>query len=48
MATQITRLEQPLNVVLRPRSPAEAAYVSTVLAPGFEPDSALALEYLGG
>jgi hypothetical protein len=49
MATQITtRLEQPLNVVLRPRSPAEAAYTSTVLVPGFEPEPSLALENLGG
>ena len=48
MATQITVNEQPLNVVLRPRSAAEAAYRSTVLAPGFEPDPGLALQYLGG
>ena len=38
MATQITISEQPLNVVLRPDSPAEAAYRSAVLAPGFQPD----------
>ncbi len=48
MATQISLSEQPLNVVLRPRSPAEAAYRSTILSPGFEPDPSLALQYLGG
>src|SRR2546430_803851 len=39
MATQIRNriAERPLNVVLRPSSPAEAAYRSAVLAPGFEP-----------
>jgi len=40
--------ERPLNVVLRPRSPAEAAYRSTVLAPGFEAQPGLDLRYLGG
>jgi hypothetical protein len=40
--------ERPLDVVLRPRSPAEAAYRSAVLAPGFETDAGLDLRYLGG
>jgi len=40
--------ERPLNVVLRPHSPAEAAYRSAVLAPGFEPQPGLDLRYLGG
>ena len=40
--------EQPLNVVLRPNSLAEAAYRSTVLAPGFTADPSLDLRYLGG
>lgn len=40
--------ERPLNVVLRPSSPAEAAYRSAVLAPGFKPEPGLNLEYLGG
>ncbi len=50
MATQIRNriAERPLNVVLRPSSPAAAAYRSTVLAPGFEPAPGLNLEYLGG
>ena len=50
MATQTrSRLaERPLNVVLRPSSPAEAAYRSAVLAPGFRPEPGLNLEYLGG
>ena len=50
MATQTPNrvAEGPLNVVLRPRSPAEAAYRSAVLAPGFEPAASLNLEYLGG
>ena len=50
MATQTRSSvsEQPLNVVLRPRSPAEAAYRSAVLAPGFEPQPGLDLRYLGG
>ncbi|MEP6812839.1 MAG: hypothetical protein ABI990_07615 [Actinomycetota bacterium] len=49
MTTQTRRItEQPLNLVLRPDSPAEAAYKSAVLAPGFEPAPGLALEYLGG
>ncbi|HXY81970.1 MAG TPA: hypothetical protein VEH55_11420 [Gaiellaceae bacterium] len=50
MATQ-TRSRaagRPLNVVLRPRSAAEAAYRSAVLAPGFEPQPGLDLRYLGG
>jgi hypothetical protein len=50
MATQ-TRpsvVERPLDVVLRPDSPAEAAYRSVVLAPGFRADPSLALRYLGG
>jgi hypothetical protein len=49
MTTQTRRVtEQPLNLVLRPDSPAEAAFKSAVLAPGFEPAPGLALEYLGG
>src|SRR3989442_2240362 len=50
MATQIRNriAERPLNVVLRPSSPAEAAYRSAVLAPGFEPAPGLNLESLGG
>ena len=50
MASQTsTRVaEQPLNVVLRPSSAAEAAYRSTVLAPGFAADASLDLRYLGG
>jgi hypothetical protein len=50
MATQTRNriAEQPLNLVLRPSSPAEVAYRSAVLAPGFEPAPGLNLEYLGG
>jgi hypothetical protein len=50
MATQTRSsvAERPLNVVLRPHSPAAAAYRSAVLAPGFEPQPGLALRYLGG
>jgi hypothetical protein len=50
MATQTSHrvTERPLDVVLRPHSPAEAAYRSAVLAPGFEADSGLDLRYLGG
>jgi hypothetical protein len=49
MASQTRiRTERPLNVVLRPASPAEAAYRSAVLAPGFEPEPGLNLLYLGG
>jgi hypothetical protein len=50
MATQTRNriAQRPLNVVLRPSSPAEAAYSSAVLAPGFEPAPGLNLEYLGG
>lgn len=50
MATQTRSrvFERPLNVVLRPRSPAEAAYRSAVLAPGFERQPGLDLRYLGG
>jgi len=50
MATQ-TRprvAERPLDVVLRPDSPAEAAYRSAVLAPGFQAVPGLELRYLGG
>ena len=50
MATQ-TRprvVERPLDVVLRPDSPAAAAYRSAVLAPGFQADHGLDLRYLGG
>ena len=50
MATQTRNrvLERPLNVVLRPRSPAEAAYRSAVLAPGFEPEPGLDLRNFDG
>jgi hypothetical protein len=49
VATQTRRsTEQPLNLVLRPRSDAEAAYRSAVLAPGFEPAPGLDLQFLGG
>lgn len=50
MASQTsTRVaEHPLNVVLRPDSPAAAAYRSAVLAPGFPADASLDLRYLGG
>jgi hypothetical protein len=50
MATQ-TRyrvVERPLDVVLLPDSPAEAAYESAVLAPGFQSEPGLDLRYLGG
>ncbi len=48
MTTQMHVTEQPLNVVLRPRSVAERSFRSTVLAPGFEPTPSLDLQYLGG
>jgi hypothetical protein len=48
MATQTTGRARPLNVVLRPSSPAERAYRSAVLAPGFEPEPGLDLRYFGG
>jgi hypothetical protein len=50
MATQTRRrvVERPLDVVLRPDSPAEAAYRSGVLAPGFRAEPGLDLVYLGG
>jgi hypothetical protein len=50
MATQTPQrvTERPLDVVLRPDSPAEAAYRSAVLAPGFEAAPDLNLRYLGG
>jgi hypothetical protein len=50
MATQTSQrvTERPLDVVLRPQSPAEAAYRSAVLAPGFQSDPGLDLRYLGG
>jgi hypothetical protein len=50
MASQTpTRVaEQPLNVVLRPNSPAAAGYRSAVLAPGFPAAASLDLRYLGG
>jgi hypothetical protein len=50
MASQTpTRVaEHPLNVVLRPNSPAAAADRSAVLAPGFPADASLDLRYLGG
>ena len=40
--------ERPLDVVLRPDSPAAAAYRSAVLAPGFQAEHGLDLQYLGG
>jgi hypothetical protein len=39
---------QPLNVVLRPGSPAEAAFRTAALEPSFEPAHELDLQYLGG
>jgi hypothetical protein len=50
MATQTSHrvIERPLDVVLRPQSPAEAAYSSAVLAPGFQAEPGLDLRYLGG
>jgi hypothetical protein len=50
MATQIRNrvVERPLDVVLRPASPAEASYRSAVLAPGFIAAPDLNLRYLGG
>jgi len=50
MATQTRRrvVERPLDVVLAPHSPAEAAYRSVVLAPGFREEPGLDLRYLGG
>jgi hypothetical protein len=50
MATQTRHrvVERPLDVVLAPRSPAEAAYRSVVLAPGFRAEPGLGLHYLGG
>jgi hypothetical protein len=47
-APAATTVEQPLNLVLRPHSEAEAAYRSTVLAPGFAAAPGLDLQYLGG
>jgi hypothetical protein len=40
--------ERPLDVVLRPCSPADEAYRSAVLAPGFPAEHGLDLRYLGG
>jgi hypothetical protein len=40
--------ERPLDVVLRPCSPADEAYRSAVLAPGFPAEHGLDLQYLGG
>jgi hypothetical protein len=40
--------QRPLNVVLRPGSPAEAAFRSADLAPGFRPEPGLDLRYFGG
>jgi hypothetical protein len=49
VATETRRsTEQPLNLVLRPCSDAEAAYRSAVIAPGFEPAPGLDLQFLGG
>ena len=47
MAIQ-TVIEGPLRVVVRPGSEAAAAYRSAVLAPGFEPEPGLDLQYFGG
>jgi hypothetical protein len=49
MATQTPdAIERPLDVVVAPDSPAESAYRSVVLAPGFRADPGLDLRYLGG
>ena len=50
MATQTPSrvVERPLDLVLAPSSPAEAAYRSVVLAPGFREEPGLGLRYLGG
>jgi hypothetical protein len=50
MSTQTRHrvFEGPLSVVLRPGSPAEAAYQSAVLAAGFGPEPSLDLRYYGG
>ena len=42
------RIRRPLNVVLRPGSPAEAAFRTGALEPGFAPAPSLDLQYLGG
>jgi hypothetical protein len=47
MALETSR-RRPLNVVLAPGSPAEAAYTSAILAPGFQPEPSLDLVYFGG
>jgi hypothetical protein len=47
MAIQ-TVIEGPLRVVVRPGSEAAASYRSAVLAPGFEPEAGLDLQYFGG
>jgi hypothetical protein len=43
-----TAAEQPLNVVVAPQSPAEAALRSGALAPGLVGDASLNLRFLGG
>lgn len=50
MATQTRHrvVERLLDLVLAPHSPAEAAYRSVVLAPGFRAEPGLDLRYLGG
>jgi hypothetical protein len=50
MATQTRHrvVERLLDVVLAPHSPAETAYRSVVLAPGFRAEPGLDLRYLGG
>jgi hypothetical protein len=48
MADRTSGREGALNVVLRPGSAAEAAYTSALIAPGFEPEPGLNLQYLGG
>jgi len=47
MAIQ-TVIEGPLRVVVRPGSEAAASYRSAVLAPGFQPEPGLDLQYFGG
>jgi hypothetical protein len=42
------RIRRPLNVVLRPGSPAESAFRTAALEPGFAPAPSLDLQYLGG
>lgn len=46
MATEA--VARPLDAVLRPGSPAEAALCATALAPGYEPEPGLDLRWFGG